>query len=288
VENRTLHEVGKAGIGLRGPHIAELLTTRPALGGLEVHPENYLGGGAPIRALERLRCDYSVNLHGVGLSLGSADGVDAEHLGRLRRLADRIAPAIFSEHLAWSVASGIYVNDLLPLPYTEEALAVVCRNVETVQDRLGRPILVENPSSYLRFRDSTIPEHEFLAALARRTGCGILCDVNNIYVSTQNFRLDPIAYIDGLPPEAVGEIHLSGHFRTVREGRALLIDDHGDRVAPPVWALYRHALRRFPRASTIIEWDRQIPDLAVLIGEARQADAYANDARAGGTDARAA
>lgn len=288
MENRTLQEAGKAGIGLRGPHIAELLATRPALGGLEVHPENYLSGGVPIRALERLRRDYPVNLHGVGLSLGSADGINVEHLARLRRLADRIAPAIFSEHLSWSVASGVYLNDLLPLPYTEETLAVVCRNVETVQEGLGRCILVENPSSYLRFRDSIIPEYEFLATLARRTGCGILCDINNIYVSAENFGLDPIAYIDTLPPEAVGEIHLAGHFRTVREGRALLIDDHGDRVAPPVWALYRHALRRFGRTPTIIEWDRQIPDLAILIGEARQADAHAKDVCTEATDAHAA
>lgn len=261
-----------AGIGLRTPHVAELLTARPTLGWLEVHPENYLGGGAALKSLEAARRDYPISLHGVGLSLGSAGGVDAEHLGRLRLLADRIAPCAFSEHLSWSASGGTYFNDLLPLPYTEETLAVVCRNIDTVQDALGRRILLENPSSYVRFEHTTISEPEFLAAVARRTGCGILCDVNNIHVSCVNFGLGASTYIDALPREAIGEIHLAGHFRTEREGRVVLIDDHGDHVVPAVWNLYRHALRCFGPVPAMIEWDRQIPELSVLIAEARLAD----------------
>ena len=189
-----------AGIGLRSPHVAEVLATRPALPWLEVHPENYLGGGPAARALDALRRDYPVTFHAVGLSVGSADGVDRRHLDRIRRLVDRVEPALVSEHLAWSQADGAYLNHLLPLPYTEESLAVVCRNVDEVQTVLGRRVLVENPSAYLRFTASTIPEAEFLAELARRTGCGLLCDVNNVHVTAQNLALDP----DRLPGRPAG------------------------------------------------------------------------------------
>jgi uncharacterized protein len=263
----------RAGIGLRSPHVAEVLATRPALAWLEVHPENYLGGGPAVRALQAIRRDYPVSFHAVGLSVGTADGLDRRHLGRLKSLADRLEPALVSEHLAWSQVSGAYLNHLLPLPYTDEALAVVCRNVDEVQTTLGRRVLIENPSGYLRFTASTIPEAEFLAALVRRTGCGLLCDVNNVYVTAQNLGVDPVAYLAALPPDAVDEIHLAGHSVNDTDGQLLLIDDHGSPVSPAVWALYEHALRRFGAVPTLVEWDTEVPTLEVLLQEARRAEA---------------
>jgi uncharacterized protein (UPF0276 family) len=250
-----------------------VLATRPALAWLEVHPENYLGGGPAVRALQAIRQDYPVSFHAVGLSVGTADGLDRRHLGRLKSLADRLEPALVSEHLAWSQVSGAYLNHLLPLPYTDEALAVVCRNVDEVQTTLGRRVLIENPSGYLRFTASTIPEAEFLAALVRRTGCGLLCDVNNVYVTTQNLGVDPVAYLAALPPDAVDEIHLAGHSVNDADGQLLLIDDHGSPVSPAVWALYEHALRRFGAVPTLVEWDTEVPTLEVLLQEARRAEA---------------
>jgi uncharacterized protein (UPF0276 family) len=277
-----------AGIGLRGPHITEILATRPSLGWFEVHPENYMGGGPALRALLAVRRDYPVSLHGVGLSLGSADGLNPHHLARLKEMAAQVEPGLVSEHLAWSVTNGEYLNDLLPLPYTEESLDVFCCNVQTMQDALGRSVLVENPSVYLRFRHSPIPEPEFLAELVRRTGCGLLCDVNNIYVTSENFALDPVAYLDALPAAAIGEIHVAGHHRGERHGRVLLIDDHASRAIPPVWTLYRHALSRLGRVPTLIEWDKEIPELAVLLDEARIADDHAESLDRVTNDARAA
>src|SRR6266436_6402651 len=248
-----------AGIGLRAPHVDEILTTCPAIPWLEIHPENYLGGGPAGRALEQIRRDYPLSFHAVGLSLGSVDGVDPRHLKRLQVLAERIEPALVSEHLSWSTAGSVYLNHLLPLPYTEESLAVVCRNVDQVQAALGRRILVENPSLYLRFRYSPIPEPEFLNELSRRTGCGLLCDVNNIHVTAHNLELDAVAYLKTLQPALVGEIHLAGHarndaVRTLREveaafSRALLGGDErlapaevlGDDLAPGArLQIYRH------------------------------------------------
>ena len=263
----------RAGIGLRSPHVAEVQVTRPALSWVEVHPENYLGGGPAVRALEAIRREYPVSFHAVGLSVGSAAGVDRRHLGRLKGLVDRFEPAMVSEHLAWSQAGGAYLNHLLPLPYTEESLAAVCQNVDEVQTALGRPILVENPSGYLRFSGSTIPEPEFLATLAARTGCGLLCDVNNIYVTAENLGLDARAYLSALPAGAVGEIHVAGHSVNETDGRPILIDDHGAPVSPAVWALYEEALRRFGPRPTLVEWDTAIPSLDTLMGEARRADA---------------
>jgi uncharacterized protein (UPF0276 family) len=268
----------RAGIGLRSPHVAEVLATHPALPWLEVHPENYLGGGPAGRALERIRQDYPLSFHAVGLSIGSAEGVDRRHLERIRSLVTRFEPALVSEHLAWSQVGGAYLNHLLPLPYTEETLAAVCRNVDAVQMALGRPVLIENPSGYLRFATSTIPEAEFLAALARRTGCGLLCDVNNVYVTAQNLGLDPDAYLSMLPPAAVEELHLAGHAMNDADGQPLLIDDHGAPVAPAVWALYEQALGRFGPRPTLIEWDTAIPPLAVLVREAQRADARLREA----------
>jgi uncharacterized protein (UPF0276 family) len=274
----------RAGIGLRSPHVAEVLATRPALPWLEVHPENYLGGGPAVRALLALRQEYPVSLHAVGLSVASEAGVDRRHLGRIKGLVDRLEPALVSEHLAWSQVGGAYLNHLLPLPYTDESLAVVCRNVDAIQTTLGRRILIENPSGYLRFRASTIPEAEFLATLARRTGCGLLCDVNNVHVTAENLGLDPLAYLDALPADAVAELHLAGHSVNETDGRPLLIDDHSSPVSPTVWALYERALDRFGALPTLVEWDTDIPPLEVLLGEGWRADARLRS-RVGDVDA---
>jgi hypothetical protein len=261
------------GIGLRLPHVAEITAARPPLGFLEVHAENYIAETEAFDQLLELRRDYPVSVHGVALSLGSAEELDRIHLGRLRALIERVEPVLVSEHLAWSAIGGAYLNDLLPLPYTEESLDVFCRHVGEAQETLGRRLLIENPASYLRFRHSTIPEAEFLTETATRTGCGILCDVNNIYVSATNFRFDPIAYLDALPAQAVGEIHLAGHHAA--EDVDVLIDGHGSRIAQPVWELYAQALRRFGSAPTLIEWDTDIPALEILLEEARHAQELA-------------
>lgn len=263
-----------AGIGLRLPHAAEIAATRPRLGFLEVHAENYMAETAALDRLLELRRDYPVSVHGVALSLGSAEELDRVHLGRFKDLIERVEPVLVSEHLAWSAIGGDYLNDLLPLPYTEESLDVFCRHVGDAQEALGRRLLIENPSSYLRFRHSTIPEAEFLAETARRTGCSILCDVNNIYVSARNFGFDPIAYLDALPAAAIGEIHLAGHHAA--EHVNVLIDDHGSRVAQPVWELYAQTLRRFGAVPSLIEWDTKLPALDVLLDEARHAQELAD------------
>ena len=278
----------RAGIGLRAPHHEAVIADRPAVGWFEIHPENYLGGGAPLRSLVAVRRDWPVSLHAVGLSLGSAGGIDSAHLERIARLAARIEPALISEHLAWSVADGAYLNGLLPLPYTEEALGIVVANVHRVQERLGRPVLIENPSVYLRFAESTIPEAEFLAELARRTGCGLLFDVNNLYVNVVNHGGDPRAYMAALPTAAVSELHLAGHVVNEADGNPILIDDHGSPVAGAVWNLYPEAVRRFPQAATLIEWDTDIPALSVLAAEAAKADRVRQQTLGGGRDACAA
>jgi hypothetical protein len=262
------------GIGLRAPHVAEVLGTRPAIGWFEVHAENYMGGGPPLAALEQLRADYPLSVHGVGLSLGSAAALDTRHLSRLKTLLARLEPALVSEHLAWSMTGGIYLNHLLPLPYTEETLEIVAQHVRHAQEVLQGRLLIENPSSYLRFAHSVIPEPEFLGELVRRTGCGLLCDVNNIYVSCWNLGGDPLAYLDALPARAVGEIHVAGHAANDADGQTILIDDHGAPVTAAVWALYVHALARFGPVPTLLEWDTNIPELAVLRGEAHTAERY--------------
>lgn len=262
-----------AGIGLRFAHHQAVLAEKPAVGWLEVHSENYMGGGIPPAILEAIRRDYPISLHGVGLSLGSAGIPDAGHLDRLRRLADRIGPGLVSEHLSWSIVDGIYLADLCPLPLTEEALAVVCRNVDLAQDRLGRRLLIENPSSCLRYRHSTIPEWEFLAALASRTGCGLLCDVNNIAVSAANHGWDAHGYLAALPADSIAQFHLAGHARRLlADGREILIDDHGSRVAADVWRLFEEAIALIGPRPTLIEWDTDVPPLAVLTEEAAEAN----------------
>jgi len=272
----------KAGIGLRFRHHQAVLDTRPNVAWMEVHTENYMGGGSPIHCLEAIRRDIPISLHGVGLSLGSAEGLDPVHLDRIRQVAERIEPDLMSEHIAWSVSGGTYLADLLPLPMTEEALAVVCRHVDQVQSTLGRRILVENPSTYMQFRHSTIPEWEFMAAVAARTSCGILCDVNNIYVSAKNHGWNPLVYLAALPPDAIGEIHLAGHsVRRLVDGGTLRIDDHSSRVIGEVWSLYEEALRRFGPVPTLIEWDQNVPALDVLVDEAHHADALIDAASNG-------
>ena len=260
-----------AGIGLRAPHHAQVLAERPAVAWWEVHSENFFGAGrapgAPFEYLQRVRQSSPVSLHGVGLSLGAVDTLFEAHLAKLAALVERIEPAAVSEHLCWSSAGSQHFNDLLPLPYTEEALQQAASRIGRVQDRLQRTILVENVSSYLQFADSTMSEWDFLVAVARLSGCGILLDINNIYVSACNHGFSAEAYIDAIPAELVGEMHLAGFERC----DDFLIDSHGQPVHAPVWALYEYALARLGAKPTLIEWDADIPSLAVLQGEAEKA-----------------
>ena len=259
----------RAGIGLRSGHYAEMLASMPDAGWLEVHGENYFAaGGQHLRILEQLRASYPLSVHCVGMSLGSADGLDTGHLEKLARVIARFQPALVSDHLSWSSAGGLHVNDLLPLPYTEEALAVVCRNVDQAQDFLGRQILIENVSSYLTFRHSNIAEWEFLAEVSRRSGCGILLDINNIHVNAINHGFDPLIYLDAIPAIAVQEFHLAGF----EHGGDCLIDTHSRPVDAAVWQLYAAAVARFGRVPTLIEWDADLPPLATLLAEAAKAD----------------
>lgn len=263
----------RVGVGLRGPYLSELPQRRPALDFVEVHAENYMDFGPAFDRLVAIRHDYPVSLHGVGLSLGGAERLNETHLARFRELIDRVDPVLVSEHLAWSIVNGTYLNDLLPLPYTEEALGLVARNVARAQDALGRRLLVENPSRYLSFVDSPIPEAEFLAELVTRTGCAILCDVNNIFVCAHNVGEDAEDYLEKLPRAAIHEIHLAGHSAQVIDGRAVLIDDHGSVVCDGVWRLYEQALRIFGPVPTLIERDRNLPSLDDLLVEADRARA---------------
>ena len=259
-----------AGLGLRAPHVTHVLDHLPSIPWFEVHSENYFAEGGPaIAALERIRTHYPLSLHGVGLSLGSVDPLDPRHLAKLTRLAQRIEPAAISEHLCWSGVDNRHFNDLLPLPYTDEALRHVCARVDAIQSWLGRRLLVENVSSYYAFPESTIPEPEFVAAVATRTGCALLLDVNNIYVNARNHGTDPVAYLHAIPPAAVAEIHLAGFDAS----GPLVIDTHGAPVAPAVWALYETAVARFGKVPTLVEWDTDIPEFAVLAREAATAQA---------------
>jgi uncharacterized protein (UPF0276 family) len=268
----TLSIPASAGIGLRSPHIAEIERRLPAAGWLEVHAENYMSHSAQAEALHRLRTHYPLSLHGVGLSLGSTAGIDRDHLARLCDVSERYEPDLVSEHLAWSSADGVYLNDLLPLRYDETSLAAVARNVMQVQEALKRPILIENLSAYVAFADSTMNEAQFLSALVKRTGCGLLLDINNVHVSAHNLGFDAWEYIEQLPVEAIGEIHLAGHAVNRVGDDTVLIDDHGSRVPTEVWALYARTLSRTGPRPTLIEWDTALPALDVLLGEAMWAD----------------
>jgi uncharacterized protein len=256
------------GIGLRAAHYRELLDSLPAVGWLEVHSENYFGeGGYDLHVLQQLRAHYPVSLHGVALSLGSADGVRKTHLAKLKRLVEYIEPALVSEHLCWAALGPRHFNDLLPMPYTCEALDVMVAHVSEVQDTLRRPILIENISSYLQFRASDMPELVFLAEVAKRSGCGILLDLNNVFVNSVNHGFDPVEALEALAPETIREIHLAGH----SVAGDVLIDDHGCRVNRSVWNLYRITCHRLGPVPTLIEWDTAIPSLGVLLDEAATA-----------------
>ncbi len=277
----------RAGVGLKPQHYREILASEPDIGWFEVHAENYMGaGGPPHHYLEAIRERYPLSLHGVGLSIGGAGQLDGEHLARLKGLIDRYAPALFSEHLAWSTHDSVYLNDLLPLPYTEATLAHVCEHVEQVQEVLGTRMLLENPSTYVAFSTSDMSEIEFLKEVVRRTGCGLLLDVNNVFVQATNHDFDPNDYIDAFPVDHVGEVHLGGHAEDADDdGAPILIDDHGSEVADPVWALYGRAIARSGPRPTLIEWDNDVPEWSVLFAEARRAERViaerrSNDARA--------
>ncbi|MET3130823.1 uncharacterized protein (UPF0276 family) [Oxalobacteraceae bacterium GrIS 1.11] len=266
------HHFLGTGVGLRAPHYRQFIEQRPALDWLEVHTENYLDqAGWDWQVLQQLRRDYPISLHGVGLGLGSARGFSTQHLERVRSLVERVEPALVSEHLCWGAVDQRHLNDLLPLTLNEAALTLLCARLGQVQDTLKRQILLENVSTYVRFRDDTMSEAEFMAELARRSGCGLLLDVNNLYVNQCNHQEDALAAIAAIAPGSVGEIHLAGHLVTPQA----VIDHHGATVADPVWLLYQAALERFGRVPTLIEWDTDIPSLEILLGEARKASTLA-------------
>jgi uncharacterized protein (UPF0276 family) len=265
----------RAGIGLRSVH-HDAIAARPPIGWIEAHTENYFhDGGTAARALERARSNYPLSLHGVGMALGSADGLDRGHLARVKRAIDRFEPALVSEHACWGHAGGEHFNDLLPLPYTDEAVEWLAAQVREAQDFLGTRLLVENVSAYVAFEHSHLDEWEFLGAVVERAGCGLLLDVNNVYVSARNLGVDAHAFIDGVPAAAVGEIHLAGHAAV----DGVLIDDHGSRVCDDVWALYRHAISRLGPRPTLIEWDTDVPSLETLVEEAARADRVLGEVR---------
>ena len=259
----------KTGIGLRAPHYREMMNNHPDVGWLEVHSENFFGpGGHPLHVLELLRPHYPLSLHGVGLFPGSTQPPDKEHLKKIKSLIHRFDPFLVSEHLCWGSVPGRVLNDLLPLPYTPEALELTCCHISQIQDFLGRRILIENVSTYMQFKQSEILEWDFIVEVSLRTGCGILLDINNIYVNSVNHSFDPLTYLDAIPPDSIGEIHLAGF----EKNADCLIDTHSRPVFEPVWDLYKHAIKHLSAAPTLIEWDADIPGLDILLGEARKAD----------------
>lgn len=274
----------RAGVGLRLPHIEEVMATRPSAGWFEIHPENFVANPHATELLQDLAQQYPVSVHTVGLSVGSVGGIDRGHLARVRALIDLIDPILVSGHLAWSTHKGEYLNDLLPLPYDRETLDTVARHLHEVQDGLGRPYLLENPSSYVGFAGSTMTEIQFLNELVDRTGCRLLCDVSNVYLSGRNMGYDARGYIDGLPADAIRELHLGGFTPEDDEatpGGEVLIDTHATPVAEPAWDLYAYAIRRFGPRPTLIEWDNEIPALGVLLDQAERANAVAHEAVTG-------
>lgn len=261
-----------AGIGFKPQHYTRLVGGSPTVGFLEIHAENYMGAGGPPHAmLTQLRGDYALSIHGVGLSIGGPEPLDGDHLNRLRSLCDRYQPESFSEHLAWASHGGAYFNDLLPLPYTAQTLDTVCDHVDQVQHVLGRRMLLENPATYVLFAESDIAETEFLAQVVKRTGCGLLLDVNNVFVSATNHGFDARAYLADFPLDHVGEIHLAGHETEELPSGPLLIDSHGREVAEPVWVLFAEVLSRAGPVPSLIEWDNDVPEYPVLLAEAARA-----------------
>ncbi|MDP1910161.1 MAG: DUF692 domain-containing protein [Hyphomicrobium sp.] len=277
----------RTGVGFKPQHFADILDGDQPIGFFEVHAENYMGAGGPPHAqLAALRMRYALSVHGVGLSIGGAAPLDREHLARLKLLCDRYQPESFSEHLAWSSHGDVFYNDLLPLPYTKETLTHIVEHVDLVQSTLRREMLLENPSTYVAFVDSTYPETEFLAEITRRTGCGLLLDVNNVFVSAKNHGTDPASYLGTFPLNRVKEIHLGGHDEQIDDdGAPLLIDAHGSPVADPVWALYESTIARTGPMATLIEWDNNVPAWPLLAAEARAANVILS--RAGAAKAAA-
>jgi uncharacterized protein len=271
----------KPGVGYKPQHFASILTRPGSVEWLEIHAENYLGdGGRPLAQLRHLSEQFAISVHGVGLSIGGEAPLDEAHLARLKGLCDWLQPASFSEHLAWSTHDGAYLNDLLPLPYTSATLSHVADHVDRVQEVLGRKMLLENPSSYLTFAETEMTEVDFLKAVADRTGCGLLLDVNNVFVSATNLGFVPKSYIEAFPMDLVGEIHLGGHDQDLGEdGALLLIDSHGHPVTDPVWALYAATIAKSGPKPTLIEWDNDVPDWPVLAAEAARAAAILEPAR---------
>ncbi len=263
----------QAGIGLRAQHYHQIATEKPAINWLETHTENFFGdGGLPHQYLDVIRSEYPLSLHGVGLSLGSADALNKTHVEKIKQTVDRYQPDLVSEHLCWGATNGRHLNDLLPLPYTEEAIKHISEHIDEFQNALGRQIIIENVSSYLEFSHSTMPEWEFLHAVSQKSGCGILLDINNIYVSAINHNFNANDYLSAIPVESVKEMHLAG-FDNVGH---TLIDTHAHAPCDEVWQLYQQALQRFGATPTLIEWDTDIPSLDVLIGEANKAQQFIN------------
>ena len=274
------------GLGFKPEHFRAIMAAPGALGFFEVHAENYMGdGGAAHAMLAAVRQDHALSVHGVGLSIGGAGGLNQTHLARLRKLIDRYEPASFSEHLAWSSHGAAWLNDLLPLPYTDETLATICAHIDQVQATLGRRMLLENPATYVTFEASHWSETDFLTEITRRTGCGLLLDINNVFVSATNHRFDPRAYLAAFPLAAVGEIHLAGHDTEHLSSGPLLIDSHAAPVADPVWTLYAEVLAQTGPLPTLIEWDNAVPDFATLLREAARARRILAQARPGQPDA---
>ena len=269
----------KIGLGLKADHYDFYIDNPGQIDWVEVHPENYMGdGGAPHHYLERIRENHALSMHGVGMSLGTASGVTASHLAKLKKLIDRYQPQQVSEHLSWSHWNQHYSNDLLPLPYNDEALRIICENITHVQETLGRTILIENPSTCLQFDDNAYSETEFLTRVQKQTGCGLLLDINNIYVTCTNHNLDALEYLNAIPIDAVGEIHLAGHkVVNLDDEKIVCIDDHGSKVTDNVWALFETFCARAQKAfPTLIEWDTDIPNIEVLLAEADKAQAIIN------------
>lgn len=264
------------GIGLRHPHYLEVINSLPDIGWFEVHSENFFQSGGPtLSILKTIRKNYPISLHGVGLSLGSADGIDLNHLKKIKNLIHDIDPFLISEHLSWGKINHTFFPDLLPLPYTPESLNILCQNIQQVQDYLQREILIENPSSYLEYNDSVLTEADFLVELCKKSGAKLLLDINNIFVSAHNHQWDAKKYIDTIPVGLVKELHLAGHsHKTISDNKIIKVDTHNNKVCDNVWVLYDYALNKLGTTHTLIEWDTDIPELVVLLSEAEKAKQY--------------
>jgi hypothetical protein len=273
-----LPHVSGAGLGLRLPHLAEVMATRPPVPFFEVHPESFLSNPHATELLVAVAAHYPISIHTVGVSIGSAEGVNQTHLARVKQLVDLIDPVLLSGHVAWSTHEGEYLNDLLPLPYTKESLAILSTHIDQVQQAFGRPYLLENPSSYVGYADSTMTEPEFLSALVARTGCQLLCDVSNVHLSAHNMGFDAKAYLDAMPADAIGELHLGGfevEDDDTTTGTTVIVDTHGTAIDDAAWALYEYAIDLFGPVPTLVERDNDIPDLSSLVAEGTRATHHA-------------